>query len=243
MDPRVTRQERCDLWPDIAPIDSELVRIYNAVRQTGLPNLHARIPLSSALKIPNWRAMATGHPHDSWLIDMLSFGFPLQYTGPPLAKRLTKNHSSADKFPDHVNEYICKETSELAMVGPFPTHPFPDWSYTNPLMSRPKANTTKRRIIVDLSYPEGSGINSFVTKNHIFGVEIQHTLPAVEQALDIAKLFDFDVYVGIVDIERAYRNFGTDPLDWPLSVIEVQQNFYLDVALPFGARLSSLYMQ
>lgn len=174
---------------------------------------------------------------------MLLYGFPLQYTGPPVAKRLTKNHSSATNFPSHVSEYIQKEITELAIVGPFDQHPFPDWSYTNPIMSRPKTNSDKRHIIVDLSYPEGSGINSYVAKNHVFGKYIQHSLPVIQQAIDIAKELEYDVLVGIVDIERAYRNFRTDPLDWPLSVISFQEKYFLDVAMPFGARLSSLYMQ
>lgn len=49
--------------------------------------------------------------------------------------------------------------------------------------------------------------------------------------------------LGSLDIARAYRNFRLDPYDWPLSCIQVDGQFFVDVCMPFGSRLSSLYMQ
>ena len=44
-----------------------------------------------------------------------------------------------------------------------------------------------------------------------------------------------------IDISRAYRNFPLDPLDWPLMAIK--SKIHIDLAMPFGARSSSLNMQ
>ena len=46
-----------------------------------------------------------------------------------------------------------------------------------------------------------------------------------------------------MDIARAYRTSRSDPLDWPLLGVANGSRTYIDVAMPFGARLSPLYMQ
>lgn len=128
------------------------------------------------------------------------------------------------------------------MPALFKAHPFIDWDYTNPLMTRPKSDG-KRRIIVDLSFPKGLGVNAAVVKGLVFGNRVRHILPTVEQAIDIARSFGFQLSAGVIDIERAYQNFRSDPLDWPLLMIRANHTYFVDMALPFGARLSSLYVQ
>ena len=44
-------------------------------------------------------------------------------------------------------------------------------------------------------------------------------------------------------IARAYRNFRPDPLDWLLLCLLVNDSTYVDIAMPFGARMSLQYMQ
>ena len=46
-----------------------------------------------------------------------------------------------------------------------------------------------------------------------------------------------------VDIARAYKNFFSDPLDWPLFCLQWGEAYYVDVSMPFGARASSCFMQ
>lgn len=179
---------------------------------------------------------------DTWLIDMLKYGFPLQYIGRGLTHVPPENHSSAKKFPKQVQAYIDKELREGALAGPFAHSPFESWDYTNPIMTRPKADGN-RRIIVDLSHPKGAGVNSAVIKGMVFGNHIHHVLPTVQQAIAIARSFGFELSAGVIDIERAYRNFRSDPLDWPLLMIQAEGHYFVDLALPFGARLSSLYVQ
>lgn len=50
-------------------------------------------------------------------------------------------------------------------------------------------------------------------------------------------------YLASVDISRAYKNFRSDPLDWPLLCGYWDNAYYCDVTLPFGARASSYHMQ
>lgn len=244
LNPFTIQHERIREWPLIHGVPREIKHIYTTVRNTGLPNcLSARIPIGSSLNLPMWDTLATGHPHDSWIRELLEFGFPLQYTGPTPSTTIVDNHSSALKYPHHIQKFLEKELSEKAMLGPLPAHPFPTAAHVNPLMTHPKADPSQRRIIVDLSYPEGQGPNSYVLKNHVFGTYIEHNLPTIDHALAKAREMDMNVSLAVIDIERAYRNFRIDPIDWPLSIITFQESFYLDLALPFGARLSSLYVQ
>lgn len=68
-------------------------------------------------------------------------------------------------------------------------------------------------------------------------------MPTINQTLAGARALDMNVSLAVIDIECAYRNFKIDPIDWPLSVLMFQHQYDLDTALPFGARLSSLYIQ
>ena len=46
-----------------------------------------------------------------------------------------------------------------------------------------------------------------------------------------------------MDVSRAYKNFRSDPLDWPLQCSRWKGEYFLEVAMPFGARCSSMHMQ
>lgn len=244
LNPYFIAEERRLKWPKIDPNLGCVTKIYNTVKAFGLPNsLGAKVPLNSSLRLQNWQALATAHSLDDWLLPMLQYGFPLQYSGPAPTTNHVKNHTSAVQYPSHVSKYIFKELAEGALAGPYDHHPFPEAQYTNPIMSRPKGNSQDRRIIVDLAFPEGFGVNAFVQKNCVFGQHLQHQLPTTEDAIDMARALDLNVVVAVVDIERAYRNYRSDPIDWPLLVITFDNKFYIDLGLPFGARLSSLYVQ
>lgn len=54
---------------------------------------------------------------------------------------------------------------------------------------------------------------------------------------------DYQVKLATLDVERAYRNIPVCPLDLPLLGIKVGGRFFIDAAMPFGARNSSLNMQ
>lgn len=110
-------------------------------------------------------------------------------------------------------------------------------------MTRPKGEGDKRRVIVDLSYPPGNNVNDGVVKNNYYGTYISHVLPKMSDVVDEIVDRGFDVAIATVDIRRAYRNFPGCPLDLPLNVIKFESSYYIDLAMPFGARTSSCYMQ
>lgn len=244
MNPYAIIRERQIFWPQLHSFAQEKLKDYIKVKAFGLPNcLGAKIELKSTLKIENWHLLAQVAELDNWILDMISYGFPLQFYGPALYNHYQGNHSSALHHQTHIDDYIRKELSEGAIAGPFNYPPFRQWQNISPLMTRPKSGSLKRRVIVDLSFPPGLGVNAFVQKGFVFGKWYKHSLPTPELAVDKARTLGLDVAMAVIDIERAYRNFRSDPLDWPLMVIQSKNQFYVDMALPFGARVSSLYVQ
>ena len=203
-----------------------------------------RVDQDTTLHIQAWRDATTGHWQDGMILHGIAHGFPIQYTGPPqLGDTARYNHATAVNFASHTQEYMDKETACHALQGPFQTPPFTPWFHASPLMTRQKGDGTGRRIIVDLSYPDG-GINEHIPHHIYNGKEAVHRLPTIESAVGtIATMCPGDIHLSVIDLSRAYRHFPVDPLDWPLLGIYWQKMWAFDRRLPFGSRMSSYVMQ
>lgn len=240
------KAQRQYAWPWLTVTASQVpaLKIYTTCRTQAVYNMIGpRVHVPTQNNIDAWRSRATGHKDDNWILDCIAMGFPMQYHGPILNNTFTSNHPSALNFEQHVTEYIDYEISINAIVGPFSEPPFQPWANIAPLMSREKSDKVSRRIIVDLSYPPGCGPNAYITKNEVFGELVIHVLPTVRDAINIITAHNFDVVMGSVDVARAYRNFVLDPLDWPLACVSHMGKYYIDTRMPFGSRISSVYMQ
>lgn len=239
------RDERSQ-WPSVSQeADNNPAFVpYKICREAATHNmLGPRLVIKTENRLDAWFAASTGHMDDPWILDGICYGFPLQFRGPPIVCEFQGNHPSATRFPEHVSQYIKQEIELCGIVGPFTGPPFVPWCHVAPLMSRPKATPGQRRIIVDLTYPEGVGPNAHIIKNQIFGCQVSHSLPTVDDAICIIASHGFSVHLASIDIARAYRNFMLDPYDWPLTCISHMGEYYLDNRMPFGSRLSSLNMQ
>ncbi len=131
-------------------------RVFEQVIATGVPNYKgAKIMLPTNLNISKWENAVSDY-HDKEVLEYLKYGFPVGYRG-PVPTSQPGNHASARQFPEDVQRYTRVEVEKGAMLGPFPSPPFQPWSHTSPLMTRPKKNTSERRVIVDLSWPQQPG--------------------------------------------------------------------------------------
>lgn len=193
------------------------------------------------LNVPVWQSIATGHHDDAYVLDGIKFGFPLHYTGPALYRENRDAHSSAQQHWSHVSKYVEVELRNRALLGPYDSQPFDPWTNISPIMTRPKAEPNNRRIIVDLSFPEADNVNAYIHKNIILGAFHEHRLPTVCDTVRVIEDMGFCAKLATLDDERAYRNVPVCPL--PLLGIRVAGKFYIDAAMPFGARNSSLNMQ
>ena len=232
-------------WPfPIMDMNERTALIYDLVRSQGVPNYKgAKIPLNSTLDVETWEKEATGHEDDDTIIQGIQYGFPLQYTGGPVyTQQVEHNHPSAEAYTAHVDQYFRKECEMGAIEGPFTSTPFTPWCRVSPLMTRPKSEEGKRRIIVDLSYPDG-GVNASIHP-HLFNGDIaQHNLPTIADLTNLINAAnDKNLRLAVIDISRAYRHFQVCPLDWPLLVLKHRKEYYFDRSLPFGARMSAFVM-
>ena len=250
MSPHAFSAHRTRTWPypsrEFSTGDSlhDYTAIYDVVRSTGLPNcMAARVPIHTTLKVDAWRRYIDVDTDESDLLQYVQFGFPLGYMGPTSPTENIDNHDSATRFPTHVDGFVAAEIGEGALLGPFGAPPFTPWAHVSPIMSRPKAEGGKRRIITDLTFPHNSSINAYVMKNSALGDVRDHTLPSVVDLVKALRSVGPGAYLCTVDIARAYKNFVSDPLDWPLLCLRWRGSYYLDVSMPFGARASSCFMQ
>ena len=213
----------------------QLAAIYQAVQAVGTPNYRgARQPLPHNLNIPAWRDRSHLFP-DTSLVEMLEFGFPIGYTASHPPAPHTGNHSSANKHPADIDAYLNKELRHSAIIGPADRLPF-QWPRTNPMMTRPKKDSSSRRVIVDLSMPQDASVNSGIPRNSLDGAPFKLRLP--NPATLAAKILEYGpgCLLYKVDLSRAYRQLRTDPLDWPFLMLQWDDQHYLDISIPFGLR-------
>lgn len=218
-------------------------KLYEQIRQHNLPNfLGARIPLTTQLNLQAWRTNLVDY-HDKNICVFLEFGWPVGYhsTSPPTS--CSRNHPSATLHPTHIKKFIDTELSHGAMVGPFTSSPFTPWTRCSPIMTRPKKDSSDRRVIIDLSYPHGEAVNDGIKTEDYFGSDISYSLPTIGDLVTLIQHHGKGAYLWKADLARAYRQLRIDPLDTPLLGITFNDAVYLDLCPSFGCRTSSAACQ
>lgn len=96
-------------------------------------------------------------------------------------------------------------------------------------MTRPKKESEERRVIVDLSFPPGEGVNAGIDIKDFFGKDITYTLPSIGDLITRLQISGRGAYIWKADLARAYRQMRVDPLDTPLLGMKVNGKYYLDL--------------
>ena len=165
-----------------------------------------------------------------FLVDGFRHGFDIGFRG-SITPGVTKNHKSAHDNKHDVSAAINKEVERGHTVGPFPRPPFTKF-HTSPLGAVPKKDGTVR-LILDLSYPNGSSINDGISKEE-FSVSYSSFDEATQMVLSAGR----GSFMAKIDIKHAFRLCPVRPQDYPLLGIQWQGNYYVDTRLPFGSRSS-----
>ena len=160
----------------------DMVRLHERVFASGLPNYKGlRIPLPSKLNIAQWRSSLQDY-HDNVIVDYLEFGWPVGYDygkyGFPVSQ--LRNHSGAINYPNELDIYLEAELARHSIAGPFLSPPFSGRIAISPLNSVPKKDSTERRIILDLSWPLNTSVNTGIDKSLHEGVEFALQYPTVD---------------------------------------------------------------
>lgn len=216
---------------------------YDRVKASGVPNcLAARLIVDSGLNYNEWQTCLEDY-HDVAICEFIKFGWPVGYhkNEPPLL--VEENHSSATRHMKAVIEFVEKEIALGALVGPFKNPPFQQWTRCSPTMTRPKRESEERRVIVDLTFPPGSGVNAGIDITSYYGLNISYTLPNIGDLVSKLQECGQGALVWKADLARAYRQMRVDPLDAPLLGLKVGQCYYLDRCPAFGCKTSSAACQ
>ena len=217
------------------------IKAHAIVKSFQKPNyLGARLKVDSQLNLKAWKAEL----HDYWdsqLIDLLYFGFPLDFNRNSPLRWEGENHKSALNFPRDIDVYFEEELKHKAIVGPFEGHPCIG-GHISPFLTREKPNSENRRVIVDLSWPLGESVNGGIDKHSYLGTDFTLSLPTIDHITDQVKAIGRGCQLYKVDISRAFRHIKVDPLDYDLLGLSWRQVF-LDTCVPFGSRHGSQIFQ
>ena len=222
--------------------NAHLRAIYEAVINGGTYNHQgARRRVPSGLCIEAWRKHLSDYT-DHNLVDFLAYGWPVNYhrTSPLVAT--TSNHPSALAHDRDVDFYVNTELSFGALAGPFAGPPVTQ-CHTSPLMTKPKKDSNHRRVIVDLSWPDGAAVNDGIPTDLYVDGLAHTTLPTVEFMESRLLHFGRGAFLYKMDLARGYRQLRVHPGDWPLLGFKHRGEWFMDICPPFGLRTSALFMQ
>ena len=215
--------------------------LYNEVRASGVYNfagVQRRVP--SGLNIHAWREYLRGYK-DPHLVDYLEYGWPINFDRTQPLHPAYKNHFSANAYPDHVTHYVQTELAHGALLGPFTGPPVID-VHLSPLMTKRKKDSPHRRVIVDLSFPQGGSVNDGIHPSAYIDGPLTVKLPTVHSME--RKLLDLGpgAFLYKTDLARGYRQLRVDPGDWGILAFQHEGLYYMDLCPPFGLRSSAMMM-
>ena len=217
------------------------IEMHYAVRETNNPNfMLARILVKGQLNVEAW-CEHLGEYWDQQLLQLIRFGFPLDFNRACDITNEPGNHKSAVDYPNDIDAYIAEEQKYDAILGPFNEKPICG-GHSSPFMTRAKPNSDRCRVIIDLSWPLGASVNAGIDKNTYLDTLFALTFPTVDDITNELKRLGRGAFLYKIDISRVFRHVKVDPGDYDLLGLE-WNGHYVDTCVPFGARHGSQIFQ
>jgi hypothetical protein len=158
-------------------------------------------------------------------------GFKLGYSGDRTA-RDAQNLKSIREDPKMAREKIGKEIKLGRIAGPFKERPIHNL-IVSPIGLVPKSEKGKFRLIQHLSHPEGGSINDGINKEVCV---VQYT--KFDVAVQLVANVGISACMAKADIQSAFRLLPIHPQDFGLLGMKIEEDFFVDKALPMGASCS-----
>ena len=161
--------------------NDEDIKIHQEVMKNGYPNRWgARRPVQTKWNLALFKELLEEY-EDKEVTEWMTYGWPVVRL-PTLRDPgiCSSNHKGATEFPAALQQYIKKEKSKGAVMGPFTRIPFPSKIGISSLSTRPKKESEERRAILDLSFPIGNAVNDGITKDIYLGFQAKLTFPKVD---------------------------------------------------------------
>ena len=209
------------------------------VYSTGLPDPKDVSPYVPAV----WASASEGYPDAAerkWVLEGISEGFKLGFTPGSRVGKVTANSKTLDEHMDVVIAYLKEEVEKGSMCGPFSSPPL-EGLHRNRIKVIPKpreagqpaatSTTDDYRLIVDLSYPYGKSINDGIPDEF---AKVSYT--SLGSIIDKLIASGPDTLLGKIDFKRAYRQVPVAASDRWMLGIQVGDQWWVDLTLPFGGR-------
>ena len=214
--------------PTCAPLVSEGTPNMPAPSGYNDINMHT---IHTPLRPQIFARFLSSHPDQSYvynLIQSLTYGFNIGYTGPHLPLT-APNLPSAYQYPNTVDEALNKEVAEQRIAGPFPTPPYLNLRCSGVGVIPKKDGGW--RLINHLSAPAGQSINDFIDP-HEYSLQYK----TVDDAIQMCQELGPGALMAKVDLKSVFRLCPVRQENWHLLGIHWRNKFYIDKCLPFGLR-------
>jgi len=224
-------------------LETFYIEAHEKIRLSGLPNFQGeKIPIPTALNVDKW-AVRLENYGDKDIVSLLKYGFPMGYdrVHPPVSSII--NHNGAREFPEFITSYLEKEVDKGLVLGPWYGNYFNEALSISPLNSVPKKVQGERRVISDLSFPEGQSVNDGINKDVYLGEQVALSYPTVDSLATILKEKPPGSHIFKKDLKRAYRQFLLDPGDIHFCGYMWEGKLFVDLALVMGARSAAQLCQ
>ena len=220
------------------------VILANKVIRSGKPNrFGCRVQVRSNFNFDKVEQMLEDY-HDKDLIEWLKYGFSISRdddADDPTPN--TVNHLGATLFPESIDAYIEKEIRLGATMGPFTIPPFLSRIGISPLSTRPKKDSSERRVILDLSFPETKSVNSGINKDFYCGKPVKLTYPTIDTLAKRISEIGRDCRVWKKDLRRFFRQLPLCPRDYSLIGYRWRSVLFFDKSVPMGLRSATYAAQ
>ena len=178
----------------------------------------------------------------------ITYGWPINASNTEMNDSVPNNQKGANDFSSHVDEYIKEELKYGSIIGPFTKNPFGKIARFSPIDTRPKRNSSSRRIIMNLSHPfeSGSVNHSIDNETYVNNEDMTIKYPTVEDLCNIIRNKSKSgkkVLIFIRDLRRAYRQLWACPGSVHLLGFSYDNFIFFDVALSMGSKSSAYCCQ
>ena len=106
-----------------------------------------------------------------------------------------------------------------------------------------KKDAADRRVILDLSFPKGSAVNDFISKEFYLEEKIDLVYPKVDDFIQLIKQKGQGCLLFKTDLSRAYRQLSYDPISFNLVAFVWRKHIFCDTVLTMGSRSSAYCCQ
>ena len=222
----------------------DFIRAHFAVKRSGKYNYEGcKIPIPTSIRYDRIEAAlgCEATPKEQRALTLIKYGMPINCKPHYGINKPQRNHFSAISHKRAINDYLDCSVQAQALLGPFKVSPIPRLCFS-PLMSVPKEDT-KRRVIVDFSFPPGSSVNDGIAKDSYLDFEVEFCLPSVQSMVSRLNELGPGCLLYKRDLKGAFRQFSIDPGDYCFTGVTWNDNAYIDTRLAMGLRSSAYCCQ